>query len=400
MNNLVLSYDPYQFAGKQHYAVSLTSGITYSDYERMRSFTHKASGIRRYETPLYALNDRILRELLLAFMETRLQIRDPTGTTTERRERIRQAALDRLPHLIATVDKLNREYVEAQSKHAPPERLKNLEMEIEMLDTQIRTTQEGGMGLVASIAYLYHRLKFDSVGVGLELGIKPPHVRSILWKLNEVFKSKFNEDGSLKPRVVKPRHFLFDVNRAAELRATGMSWEAIAKAVGRKRGRNISKAVRRAGLCVEKPPRKLIDAVRAAELRATGMPWHAVAKELGRSRLGVVEAIKRAGLLVKKPKPVRIPKPRRVANRPRRIYVRIDAVRAAELRTLGMGWTSIGNLLGGHPDSVRFAVKQLKRAGSQRGNPPTGPSLPDRVCPARPTASSMLCPPTEIERHA
>jgi len=275
MNSDALQFDPWQFANNQVYAVSASTHIAFSDYERMRTVLHKASGQRRYETPLYALNDKILRELLLAFMEKRLYIRNPTGTHSERRERIRQTAPAQQPRLTATVDKLNREYVQAQADHAPPERLKNLEMEIEMLDTQLRTTREGGMALVAAVAYMYHRLKLDSVGVAAELGIKPPHVRSILWKLNEVFKSKFNEDGSLKPRVVKPPHFSFDVNRAAALRATGLSWRQIAQEVGKTRGSNVCKEVRRAGLCVEKPinpktphvPKptyKLIDARRAA----------------------------------------------------------------------------------------------------------------------------------------
>jgi len=337
-----LHFDAWQFANNQVYAVSPSTRISFSDYERMGTYSHKASGQRRYPTPLYALNDKILRQLLLVFMEVRLYIRGSQGSDTERRERIRQAALEQQPRLAATVDKLNREYVEAQADHAPPERLKNLEMEIEMLDTQLRTCREGGMGLVASICYLYHRLRLDSVGVAAELGIKPPHVRSILWKLNEVFKSKFNEDGSLKP---SDRPIAWDVNLAFLWRLSGLTYAQAAEKLGVATS-TLAGFFQAKGIVVPKfRPGKPVKPPRVVALRE------------------------------KKPKVVRIPKPKP----PRRERFRVDVGKAAELRKAGMFWKDIAKVLGArNADVVYCAVKraglwvpfwQKKKAGTLRPRP-------------------------------
>jgi hypothetical protein len=199
-----LHFDPWQFSGIRAYPVSPTSGITYSDYGRMHCEQHDNSRERRLPTPLFALNDEILRELLVVYMEGRVGIHDPHGTLIERKERARQVALSQLPRLNARLDSMNRRYVEAQRNHAPAERLKELQIEIEILDTQIRTSREGGMALIAAICYLYHRLHLDSVGVAAELGIKPPHVRATLWRLNEIWKTKFKDNAVLVPKPACP----------------------------------------------------------------------------------------------------------------------------------------------------------------------------------------------------
>jgi hypothetical protein len=39
--------------------------------------------------------------------------------------------------------------------------------------------------------YLYFRAELDSVGVSQEVGIKPPAVRQLLWKLNKLWEKEF-----------------------------------------------------------------------------------------------------------------------------------------------------------------------------------------------------------------
>jgi hypothetical protein len=69
-------------------------------------------------------------------------------------------------------------------------KLKSLAIEIEGLDTYLRITKTGGADFIAAVVYLYYRTGMDSVGVGAELGLKPPHVLQTLWKLHETWTNK------------------------------------------------------------------------------------------------------------------------------------------------------------------------------------------------------------------
>jgi hypothetical protein len=259
-------FDQCQFDGRHARPVNLASRITFSDWERMQVYQHKQSGERRLPTPIYSLNDVFLRNLLVVFMETRLRIGEPKGSFSERRERVRLAALAQRPRLNATLDDLNKRYVQAQIDHAPPERLKNLEMEIESLDTHLRTTQNGGLAVVAAICYFYHRLRWDSVGVALLLGVRPPYVRQILWKLNEVWKDRFNDDGSLKPnsapilgrppvirektpRLARAPKFKWDIAEAICWRLSGLAYQQIGAKFGVS-GASIWLALKRYGITI------------------------------------------------------------------------------------------------------------------------------------------------------
>lgn len=190
---------------------------------------------RRLDTPIWALNDRMLRELVVTFMEERAGYRKPiTGPNGGRltlRERLHKAQTtiiqDQRPRLFETMDRLCREYVEIKRKgltvnmtddewnrsrlqpfmavddpaservfepnarlEAEEVRKRILETEIEGIDTYLRITKTGGADVIAAIVYLYYRTELDSVGVGVELGLKPPHVRQTLWRLHETWNGK------------------------------------------------------------------------------------------------------------------------------------------------------------------------------------------------------------------
>lgn len=218
------NFDQHQFAGRHTYPVNArrtldgwaSPGVAFEDYTRMSTQQRKASNERRLPTPQWAVNDTQLRTLLVLFMEERAGFRKiQPGTLLERLERAKLAVINQRPRLIQVLDRLCEEYVMLKHAGACPEmsddelnlslsqplvipqfarkfielkRKRELEIEIEGIDTYLRYTANGGADVVAAIVYLYYRAGMDSVGVGAELGLKPPHVRQTLWRLHETAK--------------------------------------------------------------------------------------------------------------------------------------------------------------------------------------------------------------------
>lgn len=213
-----------------------STGIDWADYKRMGAQVRRQSNERRLPTPLWALNDRQLRKLIVTAMEERAGIKKPTGKLLARLARAQEAIRANRPRMLGILTKLCKVYVEIKGTRifkpeesdanvlqlaqemfdqiplpnyaiAPDEdgtgaatarawlkgrKQEDYEVEIEGLDTFLRYTErDGGAGVIAAVVYLYYRAGMDSVGVGEELGLKPPHVRQILWRLNETFKNKF-----------------------------------------------------------------------------------------------------------------------------------------------------------------------------------------------------------------
>lgn len=204
--------------------VSAETELSFADYRAMHLTGRKAPPERRLPTPAWALNDKSLRNLLVSYMEYRFRMRPlPDATLQERIERCRKAEIDQLPLLNAQVDRLNREYA------ATPSRA--LQIEIENTDTLIRCSKRGFLATVAAVVYLYHRCHMDSVGVAAETGLKPPHVRMILYRMAALWARRFNQDGTKKP-VVKTRRRTFNYAVAFQLRQNGLTYVAIARELG------------------------------------------------------------------------------------------------------------------------------------------------------------------------
>lgn len=225
-------YDAHQFAGRHEYPVSarntlagwVSTGVAFEDYTRMNTQQRKPSGERRLPTPKWAVNDPMLRTLLVKFTEERAGFRKAQkGTLLERLERAKVAVIAQRPRLVTVLSGLCKQYVELKQYGKHPEltdeqvldvaekvlgakplfvsghplaaremlahkRSRELEIEIEGIDTYLRYTANGGADTVAAIVYLYYRAGYDSVGVGAELGLKPPHVRQTLWRLHDTAK--------------------------------------------------------------------------------------------------------------------------------------------------------------------------------------------------------------------
>jgi hypothetical protein len=182
-----------------------STGIAFSDYARMSVQQHKLAPWRRLETPSWAVNDSQLRELLVAFMEERAFNRAAQpGTFAERLANAQKKIIADCSELTKTIDRLCTRFVELK-RTVPftPEIAKqatNLAQQIETLDTRLRfESNDGGLAMICGVVYRYYRLGLDSVGVGKELGIKPPHCRQIVWRLSKTWEKLHPSSSTPQP---------------------------------------------------------------------------------------------------------------------------------------------------------------------------------------------------------
>lgn len=184
-----LAFDPFQFAGRSSRPVSAKSGIAFEDFARMHSFTPRAPGSgRQKKTPEWAHNNTAFRGLLVYYVERRAGRRKPqTGTHAERLARAKARLAARRPGMIATLENLCHEYVAVKKEDPSSPRVKKLQEEIENLDTVLRFNNASD-AMVAGVVMHYYRLGSNSVETAAALGMKPPHVRVILHRLNQVWE--------------------------------------------------------------------------------------------------------------------------------------------------------------------------------------------------------------------
>jgi len=221
-------YDPHAFAGKRSRPVSALTKISFDDFASMHTRTHKQSGERRNSTPEWALNDRKLRKLLVTFMEIRVG-KAVKGSLLDRLAAARGAVLATHKRMNDSLDALCAEYYHLKTEglhdsaklpsmlfpemaqhYATALRKRELEIEIEGIDTYLRYTRTGGVDVLAAIVYLYFRVGLDSVGVAQELGLKPPHVRQLLYRLNETWREEFGEKVPRQKLIAEPLFAFLD----------------------------------------------------------------------------------------------------------------------------------------------------------------------------------------------
>ena len=170
-----------------------SNGIAYEDYSRMAIHSNKLSGIRRLETPAWALNNEMTRKVIVRYLEIQARpyryAQQHPGPGTDRERLVRACAKlqARKPNLIETMDRLCHEYVDVKSHGGDPQRLLSLQCQIENIDTRLRLIDAGPAFLAGAIHY-YYRAAYDSVNVAHAMNgiIKPVHVRQILRRLNSV----------------------------------------------------------------------------------------------------------------------------------------------------------------------------------------------------------------------
>jgi hypothetical protein len=173
---------------------------------------------RRLPTPRWALEDKLLRVVLVHYLEERFYTtRHRQGTLLERLAQCKKAAERYLPGTRETLAAWIKDYrtlssgrfqelndEDAQQKFASlkendgqraltgeiaremlaSKKLRDLETQIMNLDTDIFLTEKGHAEMVNAIVYKYYRLAWNSVSIAEDLGLKPPHIRQVLFRLN------------------------------------------------------------------------------------------------------------------------------------------------------------------------------------------------------------------------
>ena len=251
MSTSAFNYDLHQFAGRKSFPVAAweeggeirSNGLSYEDYSRMSTHVHALNSSRRLATPDWANNDATCRELIVMMLEERAGWRKPqTGSLKDRLLNAQQKIKASCPTWESILDKLCKEYVELK-RNAPWEhnRLRQLEIEIEGIDTQLRMyTKDGGASMIAGVIHFYYRLGMDSVQTGKEIGMKPPHVRQTCWRLRKCYERLRN------PKPMGPT-IRIDARKVKELRDAGLTYSEIAKQMGFTEMAIIT-ALKRAGL--------------------------------------------------------------------------------------------------------------------------------------------------------
>jgi hypothetical protein len=186
-----------------------STGLDWADYARMSTRQRKPSGERKLPTPKWALDDKLLQELLAEFFEGRAScgtLRTESDVNVplpfaprpiEERLASAQKKLRRQRGVQNhTLDTLCKKIVQEKD----PQRKRALQREIEALDTSlVYTARDGGVAKIAAMVILYYRTTLDSVGVALELNVKSPHVRQTLFRLHETAKRL----GAINPAFVE-----------------------------------------------------------------------------------------------------------------------------------------------------------------------------------------------------
>jgi len=192
-----LHYDPWQFAHRPIRAVGASTRLDFSDYGNRAGsgggamhITSRVSGERRLPTPIWSARLDWLRELALVYVENRLYLPAPGSLSTDERiARIAQEAQRQAERKRCDLGTLLKAYAITQS----PEHRERWERRIQELDSEVLLTIRGHLALIAGVAFLYHRCRFDCVDVAEELALKPPHVRQILARMGILYDKHFRD---------------------------------------------------------------------------------------------------------------------------------------------------------------------------------------------------------------
>ena len=277
-----------------------SNGIAFEDYQRMGTHTHKLNSGRRGSAPDWAFNSAQLREIIVRCMEKRVEFRKVSLPFTDaERLTVAQKVLagKNRPRLVATINKLCAEFMDAK-KRGDTIRAGLLAQKVEETDTQLVMIDHAPR-LLAGCVYYYYRLGLDSVAVGQQLGLKPPHVRGLLWKLGKVAGELGY--GPRKPIKHRPKN----TERARASRFAHLlkkkTWAEAKDEMGEPETHNgqFRRLLKKFGLW--KPRhcgglRVAVDVKKIARLREQGLGYQKIADELGTTYQTVRTKLKRAGL--------------------------------------------------------------------------------------------------------
>lgn len=279
-----------------------SNGLDWSDYGRMSTHQHKLNSCRKYPTPEWAMSPDKTRAVLLRYLEQRAFLYDAQGTDTERLERVKRVLIAQRAPIIVTMRKLAKKYVAL--KTAGGSGLRTLAIQIENLDTRARCLETLAEKTVR-IVQLYYGAGLDSVGVGLEVGLKPPQIRQVLHRLNSIWLRLQNP--AIKWRRTNKK--FVDVKRAQRMLGMGKTSATVCVELGICQG-TLLRALRRAGLYPAaksrcKIPRKL-DRPAIVQMFQAGKSVPEITLALGfkggTGRTRVIDELRKAGVYIKRPR--------------------------------------------------------------------------------------------------
>ena len=146
------------------------------------------------------------------------------------------------------------------------------------------------------VSHLYYCVGLDSVGVATEVGLKPPHVRALIWKLNWIWDLL---NGKAKPRYEYKKKKSPNIKRIARMAEKGVSYAIVAKKFGVSRTQ-IYRLLTEAGLWnprqAGRKPKIDANVDKYARMAATGLSYSLIGKKFGISSEKVCRRLKKAGL--------------------------------------------------------------------------------------------------------
>ncbi len=199
--------------------------LSFSDYGRMHIAARGRSSNTvhcRTGVPEWALDDEQTREVITRYLEYRNYLAPALDKTYEERlARVNEASARQFPAGMQLLkSRLDRRVSDVEIMNA---------------DTKLVLEQRGFPALVSAVVYMSYRLNYDSVEVCKETGVKPPHVRILLYRLNKVAKDI--EQGFVHKQGQRNGAIFYDysddmIDAVVCARRHGDTWKQIAEALG------------------------------------------------------------------------------------------------------------------------------------------------------------------------
>src|SRR5437879_5570417 len=157
--------------------ISKQSRLAFSDTQNMHVHRVALTGGKQLPTPTWALNDELLRQVILVYLEKRNHI-DPTPEKSyaERLAAVREQSKQYYIPLKFRLINMQRNYHRACAMGAPQRVRDRLAALVQGVDTEIMNLERGVDKLVSAIAYSYYRMGDNSVQIAELLVLRWHHV--------------------------------------------------------------------------------------------------------------------------------------------------------------------------------------------------------------------------------
>ena len=212
--------------------VTPESRIAWSDKNFMHVERRRCSRDLKRSVPEWVFNNEMLRHVCLIYLERRFAIHAPTGAShTERLAAINKVAAAQKEQRMRVVDVRLDQFNLAKDRHTSSDRMKRLALVLQVEDTRAVVNSRIA-AVILGVAYMSWRQRMKSTEVAEALGIKPPHVRIILYRLKRIHADI--QAGNPRGRAAgHPGWRKTDTAKLKRLRESGKPWKEIAAIFGR-----------------------------------------------------------------------------------------------------------------------------------------------------------------------